>query len=144
MDIRDLPFNRLVGITVARMDVDSRVEEVVSLAPHSEHLNHLGTVHATVVYGLAEAASGHFLLGRFPDLLESYQAVLRGSNVKYRRPAQPDQLCYGVASVTDDSINAFECRLSERERATLAIDVRVRQSHVELLSGTFTWFVTGN
>lgn len=70
MDVSTLPFNKHLGLRLSRSDE----ELAVILQPCAHHLNHVGTVHAAVVYGVAEAASGHCLLARFPDLVDSYVA----------------------------------------------------------------------
>ena len=86
MDVSTLPFNKYLGLRVGRSDDKS----AVILEPRPHHLNHVGTVHATVIYGIAEAASGNCLLARFPNLVDSFVAMLRHSSVKYRRPASSD------------------------------------------------------
>ena len=57
MDVISLPFNAHVGL--ARSETKGCLLE---LAPRAEHLNHLGTVHASALYALAEATSGEFLV----------------------------------------------------------------------------------
>jgi acyl-coenzyme A thioesterase PaaI-like protein len=54
MDISSLTFNQSIGIRADGMDI--------VLCPRREHLNHVGTLHAAVVYGVAEAAAGQCLL----------------------------------------------------------------------------------
>ena len=73
MDVSALPFNRHLGLAVCELDG----EPTLVLQPGPQHCNHVGSVHATVIYGLAEAASGHCLLARFPDAADSFVAVLR-------------------------------------------------------------------
>ena len=56
MDVSTLPFNKYLGLHIGRSDDKS----TVILEPRTHHLNHVGTVHATVIYGIAEAASGNW------------------------------------------------------------------------------------
>jgi acyl-coenzyme A thioesterase PaaI-like protein len=138
MDVSALPFNRHLGLTVG--DVDGT--PTVVLQPGEHHLNHVNTVHATVIYGLAEAASGHCLLSRFPELVGSFVAVLRKSVAKYRRPASPDAPLHARGRLDGKSATSFQELLASRGRASVDIVVSVVQHDVELFTGTFTWFAT--
>ena len=132
MDISTLPFNKAIGIIADGSGV--------RLVPTREHLNHLETVHATVLYGIAEAASGQFLIKRFPNLADSLFAVLRTSTVKYRRPASISSDISGKAHASDDNVAAFEAALQTRGRSTIEIDVSVTQGEIELFTGVFRWY----
>ena len=78
MDVAALPFNRWLGL---RTEGDT-----VRLTPTADHTNHLNTVHAAVVFSIAEAAAGHWLATQYPELEQDYIAVLRNSSTKYRSP----------------------------------------------------------
>lgn len=132
MNVQDLPFNKMLGL---------RTEGPrVLLLPEEKHLNHVGTVHATVICGVAEAAAGHLLSQQFSWLGDSHVAVLRVSSTKYRRPADKDfeLSAEGFLDVADAS--AFEKMLSERNRATVEVTVSVKQERSEILAGTYKWF----
>lgn len=133
MHIDDLPFNRTLGLTV---DGNSIV-----LQPAPEHQNHVGTVHATVIYGIAEAAAGQCLLSRFPELTDSFVAVLRSSKAKYRRPAAADADLRAVGVIDDNAADAFVTALQSRGRATIDVTSTVCQHNIEIFTGTFSWFV---
>ena len=136
MDVSTLPFNRHLGLTIR--DVDGT--PTVVLQPGEHHLNHVNTVHATVIYGLAEAASGHCLLSRFPGRVDSFVAVLRKSVAKYRRPASPEVPLHARARLDDETAARFEELLATRGRASVDIVVSVVQNDMDLFRGTFTWF----
>jgi acyl-coenzyme A thioesterase PaaI-like protein len=138
MDVSALPFNRHLGLAIR--DVDGA--PTVVLQPGEHHLNHVNTVHATVIYGLAEAASGQCLLSRFPGLVDSFVAVLRKSVTKYRRPASPDAPLQARGRLDDESATHFQELLASRGRASVDIVVSVAQHEMELFTGTFTWFAT--
>ena len=133
MKITDLPFNRFIGLTV----VDGNVQ----LQPDVDHENHLGTVHATAIFAVAEAASGQWLINSFSDLLAGHAAVLRSTNLKYRRPATARVVIVGSATCDESEIAKFSSQLSKRGRATIDLHVRVNQQGVECLAGTMGWFV---
>jgi len=137
MDVSTLPFNKHLGLSIDPSDD----KPTVILQPCAHHLNHVGTVHATVIYGIAEAASGHCLLARFPDLVGSSVAVLRSSTAKYRRPASPDGEIRAWGTVEEKSAAKFYDRLTSRGRASVDIEVSVAQNDTELFTGTFGWFV---
>ena len=132
MDVASLPFNKTLGITADGPRV--------LLPPKAEHLNHVNTVHAAVVYAVAEGASGHCLLQRFPEIAESFGAVLRGSTVKYRRPANPDSPLCGVGSLNEDDAISFLETLHSRGRASVEVAVSVTQKDAETFTGKFNWF----
>jgi len=137
MDASTLPFNRHLGLRIGpRAD-----KRTVILKPAAHHLNHVDTVHATVIYGVAEAASGECLLNRFPSLVGSFVAVLRNSAVKYRRPASPDGEIRAWGTLSETSADKFYERLTSRGRASVDIEVSVTQNDTELFTGTFGWFV---
>jgi acyl-coenzyme A thioesterase PaaI-like protein len=136
MDVSDLPFNKHLGLRVSPSDG----EPTVILQPCAHHLNHVGTVHATVIFGIAEAASGHCLQARFPSLADSYVAVLRSSSAKYRRPASPDGEIHARGTLSEElAVKLYE-RLTSRGRASVDIEVSVTQNGTELFTGTFGWF----
>lgn len=133
MDVAALPFNRWLGL---RTEGDT-----VRLTPTADHTNHLNTVHAAVVFSIAESAAGHWLATQYPELEQDYIAVLRNSSTKYRRPATRDAELVGTAEVAaggDDFLN----RLQQRNRVLLDIEVDVRQNEQQVFRGTFGWFVT--
>ena len=137
MDASTLPFNRHLGLRIGPHDD----KPTVILEPAAHHLNHVDTVHATVIYGVAEAASGQCLLNRFPSLVGSFVAVLRNSAVKYRRPASPDGDIHARGTLSEESAVRFFERLTARGRASVDIEVSVTQQDTELFTGTFGWFV---
>src|SRR5687768_2723630 len=76
MDVSSLPFNQRVGIVAAEGTGGG-----LALPQSAETLNHLGTVHASAEFALAEAASGQYLIDAFPTLAGQALAVLRSFSV---------------------------------------------------------------
>lgn len=142
MDISSLPFNQLLGVTTDG--------NAVLLVPKHEHTNHIGTVHATVIFGIAEIASGVRLLQRFPNLGEDHGAVLRSSEVKFRRPGivspgnEPSAELRGLGELDEIDATQFLEKLESRGRATLDVTVTVTQGKERLFNGTYTWFIARN
>ena len=74
---------------------------VVSIAVKDVHMNHLGTVHATAIYGVAEAGSGQFIMEKFGDEFPDALAVTRYGTVKYKSAAKLDILAEVTNSEPD-------------------------------------------
>ena len=135
MNILELPFNRHLGLTIVERDGKS----LISIDPQPEHLNHVGTLHASVLFAVAEAASGQALLSRQLDTTNT-TALLRNSDIKYRSPATTK--VYGVATIDDSAFDKLSQQLSARGRASIEVSVSViNENDVECVSGTFKWFV---
>ncbi len=137
MDVTELPFNQFLGLVQRQSDSGLQI----CLQPKSEHLNHLGTVHATVLYGMAEAASGAILSESFPILQSGFLVVLRGSTTKYRLPANSDLELVASARIDTDETQGMLERLELKGRAMTDIQSIVVQNETEVFSATFRWCV---
>ena len=131
MTVADLPFNRLLGL---RLD-----GSVVALPADPKYHNHIGRVHASAQFSLAEAASGQWLLTQFSDAAVEYLAVVRQVELKYRRPAVGE--LRAKVEVTAEEAEQFRVALERRGRATIELNVQVLASDETVtLEGTFEWF----
>ena len=63
MDITELPFNAFIG-----MEHAGDLAGGLRLPADSRYTNHLGTVHASAIMALAEAASGKLLVDVIGDI----------------------------------------------------------------------------
>ena len=134
MDVSQLPFNQWLGLSVC--------DDTICLLPQPQHLNHVETVHAAVIFGMAEAAAGHWLSLRYPELEKSHVALLRQSNVKYRHPAIAGVQLIGSATCDEATAAGFLTTLQERGRAVLEISAAVHQADNRILQATFGWFAS--
>ena len=57
MDIMEIEFNKFLGLQKS-----TKPDYIFQLEKRKELTNHLGTFHAGVLFSLAEAASGQFLI----------------------------------------------------------------------------------
>jgi acyl-coenzyme A thioesterase PaaI-like protein len=131
MNVTDIPFNRFLGL---RSD-----GPVLTLPADLNFHNHLGTVHASAQFSLAEAASGHWLLAKFGGAAPDYLAVVRHVDVKYRRPAT-GQLT-AKAEVAPEEAERFRDTLERRGRANIEVRVQVTGADEGVtLEATFEWF----
>jgi len=135
-DVTALPFNRLVGLQKPQPGQPG----LVTLEPHAGHENHLGTVHASAQFSLAEASSGDYLVQHFPQLTTGYRAVPRHVDAKFRRPAQGT--LQTTATAAEELVAKFLADLGAKGRAFLEVQVSVSDaSGAVTLTGSFEWYV---
>jgi hypothetical protein len=82
MKVLEIPFNKFIGLQQADTENDS----IFKLERKKEYLNHLGTIHASALFALAEASSGEFLLNEFKDYKLDIIPVVRKVEIKYSKP----------------------------------------------------------
>jgi hypothetical protein len=98
-------------------------------------------MHATAIYGLAEASSGQFLANRIQISEETVLPILRRADIKYRRPAAG--YIYSKGSYIEEDWLRFRDSLRKRKRALLSFQIDVLDSDNTLVaSANFEWFVT--
>ena len=83
MDVTQLPFNQFVGIT----KYEKKETGIFELSADPKYLNHVDTVHASALFGLAEASSDQFLSEHLEVNEEEVAPILRRAEIKYRKPA---------------------------------------------------------
>lgn len=136
MRITDLPFNKLVDINVS----DDK-DYLLRLDDKIDYTNHLGTVHASALFSLAEATSGHFLLINFPEFQTDLIPVVRQVEAKYRKPA--NGIINSTAILIDNSIEGIKEQLIIKKRASVKLKVELFDSNkINVMTGNFEWFVT--
>lgn len=135
MDVTALPFNRLVGLETAAPESGF----LVVLPAGPEHGNHLGTIHASALLAVAEAASGAFLVKHLGDPV-GLVPVVRRLDARFRKPAQGR--VSGRASVADAEAARWFNELTSRGRvwATVSVEV-VDDAGVIALTATVEWFI---
>jgi acyl-coenzyme A thioesterase PaaI-like protein len=133
----DLAFNQLLGICNAPAGAAHLLE--LPFTPAME--NHLGIMHAAAQFALAEAASAECLLRHFAALEGKVRAVVRGVEVRYRRPATGDLLAYGAPD--DATQGGLLAGLAGRGRsqAVILIDLKDRDGTLTF-HGKFDWFIS--
>ena len=135
MNVADIPFNRFLGL---RLD-----GSVLALPADPKYQNHVGAVHASAQFSLAEAAGGQWLLAKFGDEVADYLAVLRRAEVKYRRPALGE--LNAEVEVSPEQAERFRDTLQQRGRAAIEVHVQVLGAdHGTTLEATFEWFAEGS
>jgi len=136
MDIEGIPFHRLLGIRVPDPDEAA----MLALDDRPSLHNHLGTIHASAQYALAEACSGAVLLERLGDLAAEVVPVLRRGKAKYRHPARGT--LYASASLAAGDEARVRSELATKNRSMVEIAVQVVDSAQSVvLTANLCWFL---
>lgn len=133
MNITAIPFVEKVGIT-------RHSSGLLELPFNSGLHNHLQTIHASAQFALAETASGDFLQTQFPQLVGKVVPVLRDAQVKFKKPAI--KTIRAATSVSNDTLQAFNDRFSQKDRASIVIDVEIKDADDTVTCvASFNWFI---
>ncbi len=136
MEISQLPFNRLLGI----QPCTTKAQGLFQLPDSPDYTNHLGTVHASALYSLAEASSGAFLAQHLTIPHKTILPVVRRAEIKYRKPARG--MVYARGVLKDEDRASFENSLAKRKRALLSFRIDVlTDDEVIVATASFDWFI---
>lgn len=136
MNVLNLPFNKV--LLIKKSDLPGTI---LMLEDHERYQNHLGTVHASAQYALAEASSGEILERNFGDWNGAYFPVVRRVEVKYKNPAKGRLFSEGFIDA-DRAMKAKQ-ELSEKGRALVDVMVKIMdEGKHTTFEGTFTWFIS--
>lgn len=137
MEITHLPFNAFVGLEVCSNDN----EGILSLPARNEYANHVGTVHASALFALAEASSGSHLQRNFPNDGAEVSAMLRASEIKYRRPATGQ--IYSTGRIDKEKHDKCIKMLEKKGKGRISIEIEL-WDELEVLVATaqFDWFLS--
>ena len=136
MDVFSIPFNKFLGL-----EPSSDPAYLMALPAKSEYENHIRTVHASVLFALAEASSGLFLLREFAEV-ENAVPVVRNVEVKYKKPA--NGTIRSKASLAAEKTEVLET-LKNKHRVLVAVHISLYDlNDVLVMQATFEWFVLIN
>jgi len=139
MDITHLPFNHFIGIEKC----EGNTEGIFQLSADPKYLNHVGTVHASALYALAEASSGEFLSRNLNIELENIFPILRRADIKYRKPATGQIYATGVYN--EEDWDKFHETYQKKKRALIAFQINLLNAEqIEVATAIYEWFVTEN
>jgi len=133
MNVTEIPFNSYLGIR-------ENGEASLELGESADLLNHLGTVHASAQFALAEAASGAYLQSRFPEHEGKVVPVVRTSEIKFKKPA------YGAlsahADVSDEAADSFMSQFDKKGRGLITVSVDIKDAGGTVTAtAKYDWFV---
>ncbi|WP_024833956.1 YiiD C-terminal domain-containing protein [Ruminiclostridium josui] len=136
MDIISIPFNKHIRIRTSEKEGC-----LLEIADESIYLNHIGTVHASAQFALAEATSGQYL----QKILKEYEEnkvipVVRSVETKYRKPAKG--VVYSSANVNEDELEKAKKNLKTKGRTMLEILVQLHDENNNMtMVSKFTWYI---
>jgi acyl-coenzyme A thioesterase PaaI-like protein len=136
MHVTDLAINKTMGMQLA----PEGNGHILELPESPLLLNHVGMVHASVQFALAEASSGELLLRHLGDAQSQVFAVLRTSDVKFRKPAHG--ALRASARFVDGIAESLAIELASRGRALASVLVEVADAQgVVTMTGQYDWFL---
>ena len=98
-------------------------------------------MHAAAQFALAEAASAECLQRNFGELAGRVFAVVRGVEMKYRKPATGDLFAYGTPDEATRAGLVSELSVRGRTTAVILIDLKDRTGTLTF-HGKFDWFIS--
>ena len=136
MHVTDLAINKMLGMQLATPGK----AHILEMAEAPLLLNHVGTIHASVQFALAEASSGEFLLRHLGEAQSQVLAVLRTSEAKFRKPAHG--VLRASARFADGSAESLAAELASRGRALASVLVEVADAQgVVTMRGRYDWYL---
>lgn len=136
MKVLSLPFTKKMGI---KRSVSP--EYLLQIDSNKKSYNHLGTIHASASYALAETTSGYLLQTNFSEIADQTIPILRSSTVKYKKGETGN--LYSTAKFEHTTVNEILQTLHSKRRVLIEIKVKLYNDQKELvMSGNFEWFVT--
>ncbi len=136
MHVTELAINKTLGMQLAPPGNG----HILEMPETPLLLNHVGTVHASVQFALAEASSGEFLLRHLGEAQREVFAVLRTSDVKFRKPAHG--VLRASARFADGTADTLSAELTARGRALISLLVEVADAQgVVTMTGRYDWFL---
>lgn len=136
MNTTEIPFNKFIGIRRSEIKMDALLE----LEANESIKNHLGTIHASAQFSLAEACSGEFLLNKFRDYTGNIIPVVRKTETKYKIPAEGT--LYAKAELEPDIESTVIEKLEKKGRVIIPVQVQVFNSDDKTtMTAKIDWFI---
>ena len=120
-----VPFNRVLSLRVVAV-APERTEVMIPEAP--ERLNHVGTAHAAVEFGLGDATSGTMVIAAFGDLQnQGYVPLVASAHITYLKPAKGE--LRGVASLDLATQQRVRSDVQSNGKARFSVPVEIRDAN---------------
>lgn len=137
MEVLEIPFNKFIGLKKA----EAKDNYLLKLESDERYLNHLGTIHASALFALAEASSGEYLLNQFEGYALNVIPVVRKVEVKFSKPA--NGTVYSKASIIEPGIGEILEELKTKHRVIIKVKVDIYNDDSErIFTSIFDWFLT--
>ena len=132
-----VPFVRHAGIKLT--DVGCGVATAV-LADTAELRNHVGALHAGVLYTLGETASGAAIAGALAPILEEVRPLATAARIEYLKAARGEI----IATATLAEAQTLQARVVSEGRVSVQVQVSLRDAKdVEVARLEVDWIVLG-
>jgi len=117
-----IPLNKLLGVEIVSIG-DGVAEARLPYRP--EVTNHIESMHATAIFGLAEAASGYAMSGAFAPVILQIRPVAASAHVKFSKIARTDLT---ARARTAQSSQELRAKLAAAGRVTFDVVVTVHDA----------------
>jgi uncharacterized protein (TIGR00369 family) len=132
-----IPLNKHLGIEIT--SIGDGVAEA-RLPFRTEVTNHIGSVHATAIFGLAEAASGGAMSGAFAPVVLSIRPVAANATVRFLKIARTDLVAH--ARIVGNA-ETWRAELASSGRVVFDVVVDVRDAAGDSIGElTVAWHVS--
>lgn len=132
-----IPLNKLLGIEIVTVG-DGTAE--ARLPFRTEVTNHIGSMHATAIFGLAEAASGSAMSGAFAPVALSIRPVAASAALTFLKIARSDLVAHAKTSEPSEQLRA---KLAASGKVLFDVVVNVRDAAgTDIAQMTVAWHVT--
>lgn len=132
-----IPLNTLLGIEMVSIG-DGVAEARIPF--RREVTNHLGTLHATAIFGVAEAASGAAMAGAFAPVVLRIRAIASHASVSFIKVARTDLTAQAATAAPPQLLRE---RLAADGKVAFDVHVKLRDgAGTEVAEVTVAWKVT--
>jgi acyl-coenzyme A thioesterase PaaI-like protein len=132
-----IPLNKLVGIEILSIG-DGVAEACVALRP--DLTNHIGSAHATLIFGVAEAASGAAMSGALAPSVADIRPVAAQAQIAFLKIAKSNLTAKARVSESTDALRA---RLAETSKVVFDVNIGVfDEANDEIAQVTVNWHVS--
>ena len=132
-----IPLNTLLGIEIVSIG-DGVAQARVPF--RTELTNHLGTMHATAIFGVAEAASGAAMSGAFAPVILRIRPVAVNATIAFSKMVRSDLTAHGRTSESSQELRA---KLADTGKVVFDVTVDLRDaSEADVAQVTVAWHVT--
>ena len=131
----DIPLNRHFGI----YKIQEPGEFILGMETDEKLKNHVGTLHASALFGLAEATSGEFLLNEFSEYVSEIIPLVRKAEIKFSKPVSGEVKSKARFYESDKA----EILKSLEKRNSVSIKVKVdlyNEESQKVFNSIFDWF----
>jgi len=132
-----IALNKELGIQVAHLEVGNcQVRTDVSPL----HLNHNGTMHAGVLFMLAEFSAGLAVLSNFFDVIEKMYFVVQKGSIEFLSSAKGATMAEGHVENKEEAFANGRRSLEQGEKAEIPVSVSLQDeaSKKEVARASFT------